>query len=183
MRLAEGHESAFIEVYNRYAASVKRFILQYIKSPDLADDLSQEIFIKLWENRFQLGKIQSLKPYLFIMVRNHTLNTLKRASREEVLLSELVRHYPVARNDFGDELLLKDYTKRLRIILESMPARTREVFYLCRECQKPYDEVAGLLGISRNAVKKHMMRSMKTFRESFKKDLGITFTILLIIFS
>lgn len=181
-QLAEGSESAFEAIYNKYADSVRQFIVQYIKSPELADDLSQEVFMKLWEKRTQLSEIKSLKAYLFIMARNHSLNTLKRAANEDVLMAEMIRHYPMASNDAQDELLLKEYKKHLHCILDSLPPKTREVFYLCRECEKSYEEVATLLGISMNAVKKHMVRSMKVYKESFTKEIDIPLAILLIIF-
>ena len=65
--------------------------------------------------------------------------------------------------------------------MDSLPERTRQIFKLCREQEKTYDEVAKSLNISRNAVKNHMVQSMKLLSSSIKKEFGISLTLFMII--
>jgi RNA polymerase sigma-70 factor (ECF subfamily) len=175
LKLAEGDENAFAALYGRYKSALTAFIVTFVKSPEMAEDLSQEVFIKIWELRHQLSQVISFRAYLFTAARNHTLNILKKAAHEEMARAEIIRHIQQLRSEVEEELLSKEYEEHLSRILQELPAQSRRVFHLCREQYKSYSEVASMLGISRNAVKKHMVRSMKTLRES----LGPEFTISL----
>jgi RNA polymerase sigma-70 factor (family 1) len=164
LHVAKGDEKAFEKLYTTHIDFIYRFILKFVKSPELAEDLTQETFIKIWESEVQLADVRSFKDYLFIAARNNAFNFLKRASRENIAKGEILRHYqqPVAEESL-DRLVSKNYMEFIQEVLDSLPAQTRQIFLLCREQNKSYDEVATLMGISRNTVKKHMVRSNKTF--------------------
>ncbi len=96
-------------------------------------------------------------------------------------MSEIVNSFVEERNSTEDELLNKEYYDYLQKALAVLSPRSREVFKLCREQGKSYEEVATALGISRNAVKNHMVASMKILRTSVERDLGISLGVLLVI--
>lgn len=175
-QLTKGDEHAFKKIYDHYYDLINLFVLKFIKSPHLSEDLTQEIFIKIWEGRMDLTEKESFRAWLFVVARNHTLNFLKKVSRESVGVGEIVRNYQYEHNPIEDEMQEKEYLEKLQQVLDSLPDRTREVFRLCREEDKSYDEVTEILGISRNAVKKHMIRSNKVFKENFKDKLKIAFS-------
>lgn len=178
-RLIAGDEYAFAAVYLKYKKLVYGFVKKFVHSEDLADDLAQEAFIKLWESRIKLTEVQSLKAYLFTIARNHTLNNLKKALQSEMAMYELIKGFPQNKNTVEDQFQNKEYEVYLVKILADLPQRTREVFKQCRELGRPYDEVAAELGISRNAVKKHMVNAMKHLSAAVKKDLGIPLAVFL----
>nr|WP_068888413.1 RNA polymerase sigma-70 factor [Pedobacter panaciterrae] len=180
-KLVFGDEYAFAELYQRYNAGILGFVKKFVHSADLSEDLTQEIFIKIWQCKSKLEHVQSLKAYLYIVARNHTLNSLKKAFRSEVAMSEIVNSFVEERNSTEDELLNKEYYDCLQKALAVLSPRSREVFKLCREQGKSYEEVATALGISRNAVKNHMVASMKILRTSVEKDLGVSLGLLLVI--
>ncbi|MCX2451996.1 RNA polymerase sigma-70 factor [Pedobacter sp. PLR] len=181
-KLMAGEESAFSELYDRYNDALAAYIKRFVHSSALAEDLSQEVFIKIWQYKSKLNEVRSFKAYLFIMARNHTLNSLKKAMRSDVAMAEVLSSFVEQRNDTEEELLSKEYLQYLEKALSELPVRTREIFKLCRQEGKSYDEVACALGISRNAVKNHMVGSMKILSASVKKDLGISLSILLTVF-
>ncbi|QEC80539.1 RNA polymerase sigma factor [Mucilaginibacter ginsenosidivorax] len=178
-----GDELAFARLFGKYKGLIYHFVMKYVHSPLLAEDLTQEIFIKLWENKSNLSGVTSFKSYLFTTAKNHTLNCMKAAFRSEAALGLVVNSFNAARNSTEDELIHQEYLAFLRRVLESLPPRTREIFYMCREQEKTYDEVAQELGISRNAVKNHMVASMKALSFSLKKELGISLTVFFAIVS
>ena len=177
--LVKGDESAFLTVYKEYSSGIFSFILKYVNSTPLAEDLVQEVFLKIWESRKNLKHVRSLKAYLFITARNHTLNSLKKASRSEAALGEIVNSYIALRNNTEDCLLEKEYKVFLDKVLAALPERSRRIFRLCREQGKSYEEVAAIMGISRNAVKNHMVFSMKVLRSSTERELGVSLSLLL----
>ncbi len=180
-RLAAGEEDAFAGLFSHYQAPLTQYIIRFVKSPQLAEDLSQEVFLKIWLQRTKLPELQSFRAFLFIVARNHTLNTLEAASRDQGGMGEITRHALSLRNPTEDTVLNREYQEFLRRIIDSLPPRSREVFRLCREQQLSYEEVAARLGISRNAVKSHMVHSMKVLKTSVEKDLGIPLSLFLLI--
>ncbi|SHG08903.1 RNA polymerase sigma factor [Pedobacter caeni] len=181
-KLIAGEESAFAELYDRYSGPIYHYIKKFVHSTDLSEDLCQEIFIKIWQGKSKLSEVRSIKAYLFIMARNHTLNSLKRAMRSDVAIAEVLNSFVEERNETEEGLLSKEYHEYLEKALDALPARTREIFRLCRQQGKSYEEVATALGISRNAVKNHMVGSMKILSASAKRDLGISLSVLLTVF-
>ena len=178
--LSAGEEDAFDKLYNHYVHSLKIFVIKFVKSSALAEDLTQEIFIKIWEKRSQIAKVKSFRAYLFVTARNHVLNFLRNASRSEVVLTEIIGSYAAPQADH--EMISREYKQWLQNVLESMSPQMRSVFKLCREQNKSYDEVADLLQISRNTVKKHMVRSMRVIKDRLdQEDMGISLCLFLFI--
>lgn len=182
-QMLAGDENGFVGLYEIYNRSIYNFILKYVSSIPLAEDLTQEVFIKIWENRSGLAAVQSFKAYLFITARNHTINSLKSVFRSEAAIGNLLSGFIQLRNSTEEDLLHKDYLLFLKKALNELPARSREIFKLCREEEKSYEEVARSLNISRNAVKNHMVHSMKVLSTSIKKEFGISLSLLIILFS
>lgn len=175
---AQGDVNAFAQLYTLYRSLVYRFIYSYVKSPQLADDLTQEIFTKIWENKSGLSDRHTFKSFLFTISRNHTLNFLKRASVDQTAKNIILSNYSHDES-LEENLQTKDYMEYLQGLLVSLTPQSREVFRLCRQEYKSYDEAAQILGISRSAVKKHMIKSMKILGDAVKRDLGIPLGVFL----
>ncbi len=179
--ISEGDEKAFLEIYSRYFKPIRIFIVRYVQSFQLAEDLTQEVFVKIWEHRKKLVEVKSFKAYLFVLAKNHTLNMLKKAARSEIAMSEIIGSYVSNANPTEDLFIDKEYRKVFDKALAAIPERSRQIFQLCREQKKSYEEVAEIMGISKNAIKNHMVFSMRALRLSVEKELGISLNVLLII--
>jgi RNA polymerase sigma-70 factor (family 1) len=173
MRLQTGDEHSFNLVYQHYFSFVCACVIRLIHSPQLAEDVTQDIFIKVWEKRSGLAEIKSFRPWLFIMARNHSINVLKKAARCEEGMGEIIRHFHRSPEAANDEILNNEYAKFIQNKLNELPPRAREVFQLCREQSKTYSEVATALGITRDAVKSRMVHAMKHLRNSAEKEMGL----------
>jgi len=169
------------EIYERYHKPLYSFLYKFLKSPELTEDMTQEIFMKLWDGRAELPALLSVKSYLFTIGRNHVFNFLKRAGTDRTAKAEILKHYSTAGNTLENVLHSRDYLRYLDHLLDGLSPQSREVFRLCRQEGMTYDETASLLGISRNTVKKHMVRTMRVLSDSVEKDLGISLTALLVV--
>ena len=179
--VAAGDGVSFSRIYDCYQPGVRTYVLRLVKIPELADDLVQEVFIKLWETRQTLPDVKCFSAFLFTIARNHSLNSLQAISRSNEALPELIRHFQTHRVD--DEALDKDYLQFIQKALTSISPRSREVFRLCREQTKSYEQAAAELGISRNAVKKHMVAVMRNLREAAARELGFSIDGLILLAS
>lgn len=180
-KLAAGDEYSFELIYKRYITEITSFLVKYLKSNQLANDVAQEVFLKIWENRSHMSQVKSFKGYIYITARNQAINILRSTSRSSSLMSEILVHYQREYNATENAMLDYDYQQFLQRSIEALPPRSREVFRLCRDQGKSYEEVAEILGISTNSVKSHMVLSMKRLKASVEKEMGISFAFFLIL--
>ena len=172
-RLQTGDEHSFNLIYQHYFSFVCVKVARLIHSPQLAEDVAQEVFIKIWEARSGLAEIKSFRSYLFITARNHSINVLKKAARCEEGMGEIVRHFHTTPHPENDEIQNNEYVRFIRNKMDELPPRAKEIFVLCREQSKTYSQVAAALGITRDAVKSRMMYAMKLLRISAEKEMGV----------
>lgn len=181
-QLIAGKEEAFQLLFDRYHKNIYRFVYKFVRSAELADDLTQEILIKLWNNRHKLTHVESFKGYLFESAKNHTLDRLKAIMRSEKAMGEVVKNF-VAQREYTDERLLDaDYAAFLKRELSKLPERTHQIFHLCRKEGHTYEEVAQELGISKSTVKDHMVFAMKVLKTSVEHELGVSLATVLAVF-
>ncbi|MFC0515147.1 RNA polymerase sigma factor [Mucilaginibacter angelicae] len=177
--LACGDEAAYNELYSRYAVQINRFMQKYLHASVLSEDATHDVFIKIWSKREQLKKVQSFKAYLFTVARNQALDHLKTAFRTESAINQISGVITEYRNTVEEDRLTKEYLLFIENVLTTLPQRSREIFALCREQGKTYDEAAKELGISRNAIKNHMVLTMKVLSSKVETELGISLSVLL----
>jgi len=178
-QVSEGDEKAFSELYYRYKPVLYHFVFNILKSADQTNDSCQDIFIKIWENRTKLADVLSFRYYLLTVGKNHSLNTLKKILADEKMQSAFVSAYNERTNDLEDEIQSVEYKQFITSVFETLTPQSQRIFQLCRQQGMSYDEAAQVMGVSRNIIKKHMVRSMKIFRNAVEKDLGIAFHSLL----
>jgi len=178
--IRKGDQDAYGELYSRYYQPIFRSLRKYLRSDELSEDVTQNVFVKFWEQREEPTVIHEPSAWLFTMAKRQAFNFLQRAATEYTALGVILDNYPkVAQTE--NEVIARDYLAFIEITLDKLPETTREVFRLCRQQHKTYEEAADILGISRSTVKKHMIRSMSILKEAAENELGISLTILLAI--
>ena len=177
-QIAEGDTKAFTKVYDAYYPALVVMVTRIVKINQVAEDITNEVFLNLWQNRLDLHNIQSLNAYLLAACRNRSINALKAMARAQSAVTEIQKHFPEKSIDTETQVLSKDYLSFVKREIANLPPRAKEVFTLCREEGLSYEQAASCLHISRNAVKGHMVASMKKLRSVAKKDLGISFSLL-----
>ncbi|HEY8401483.1 MAG TPA: sigma-70 family RNA polymerase sigma factor [Cytophagaceae bacterium] len=82
-RISEGDQSAFKELHNYYWSDLYHVALGFLKSPEWAQDIIQDVFLKIWERRNSLGHVQNFKSYLFVVTRNELITAINKDLRNE----------------------------------------------------------------------------------------------------
>ncbi|WP_407429744.1 RNA polymerase sigma factor [Arcticibacter sp.] len=180
-KIAAGDTAAFTVIYEHYGPPVCSFIKKYMRSQELSDDICQNVFIKIWEQREQLSEVTEFAAWAFTIAKRQCIDLLKRASREQTAMSMILSAYQGESSPSENKIHTSEYLQFIESVLNRMPPRTMEVFRLCRQQCKSYNEAAEELGITRDAIKKHMVRSMRILKESAEKELGVSFSLLLIL--
>ena len=175
-----GNHVAFTELYNRHYARIFSFIRKYLKSTELSDDITQNVFISIWEQKEELPQVKEFAAYAFTIAKRKAFDFLKRSAVEVTAMEIIMKNIPLPVSSVEDQHQTSEYMAFIESVVTRMPLQTQEVFKLCRQQQHSYDEAAAILGISRNAIKKHMVRSMKVLKEAAEGELGVSLSVILI---
>ena len=180
--LQSGHQRVFEEIYQRYHKQVYAYLAGFVKDNSLAEDLTHEVFMKIWDIREQLQLHTSFSSYLFRICHNRAINALEKIAVDTRLRSRVIQHLQTVHStQIQDAGALKEYDQLLENALDSLPPQRRKVFLLCREEGKTYDETAALLGISRNTVKEHMVKAQKALRAFLDDKSDLAFLLILVL--
>ncbi len=168
--MAQGDEGAFRKIFHLHWDNIYGVSLMLTKSPALAEDMVQEIFVKVWVKREQLTQVENFSSFIFIIARNHIFDTLRKKSREQAFTNELIKYFKASPNNPEQELLQKESKRLLQQAVDSLPEQQRIVYNLSREKGLRQDEIAEELGISRNTVRNHMARALQKMKEYIERN-------------
>jgi len=166
-KLANNDEIAFRQVFHLYSDKVYSFSLKLTRSRITAEEMVQEVFLRIWINRHGLGDIKNFSGYLFIITRNLVFNTLKRNLAENKTKTDLVRESAKEHCYTEETVIYRDYEELLRKTINHLPPQQRLIYSMCHHEGLPYEEVAQRLKISRLTVKTHMHQALKTIKTQF----------------
>lgn len=164
-QIAQGDVKSLGILYVLYSAKVYNFALSLLQNPVEAEDITQEIFLKIWNSRETLSEVRSLKSYLFGMTHHAVLNLIKSKDvrsrynkrAAESLLPESV--------EVSSPLETAELEKSISEALEGMSELRKTIFRLSREEHKTYQEIADLLMISPKTVQYHISCALAALRE------------------
>lgn len=177
--LAQGDHFAFERLFFAHKDKLYSFLFHLTGSESVAQDILQDVFLKIWLKREDCESINNFSSYLFKAARNQAINGFKRNGRAFLLIAELGRE-PVVTVDTDNPVLAKELKVLLRRAIDSLPTQQRKVFELSRNEGFKYEEIAERLGISAATVRNHMIQALKKIRE----HIGNTYPlyILMIVF-
>lgn len=160
-RLRLGDEQAFRQIYDLYAGKLHAFALKLVKSPALAEDIVQDVFVIIWELRGSLDPEKNFQSYVFTVTRNQALNVLKRSSTNKLVLHEIFFHAARSSNSTEAWLNFDETTKILSEGLNQLPPQQKRVFELCKLNGLSYEQAAAELRISPGTINAHLVKSIK----------------------
>lgn len=172
-RLQNGDEKAFTAIYERYNKMLYVLTYKYLKDTFLAEDIVQQVFLKLWESRSLFVGSVHLRNYLYTMAKNLVLNEIRDN------FSDMEKNYAVIQNapEFEDKLQSaleeKDLFQHFYKILAELPEQKRKVCLLKIRDNLSNQEVADKLHISVPTVKSHYSQAIKLLRDKMGRLLGI----------
>ncbi len=165
VQVANGDETAFRQLYDHYRKKLYAYAFQITESALLADEVVQEVFLKLWVHRQKLLEVKHFNSWLYTIARNHLLDALKKTARETLARKELVRTIPAAINNADDRILFQENEKLLQQALNQLSTQQQLIYHLSRNQGMKYDEIASELNIAPNTVKVHIVNALRSIRK------------------
>jgi RNA polymerase sigma-70 factor (ECF subfamily) len=169
-RVSSGDERAFKEVFVAYYSPLSEYVLMLTKCSATTDEIIQDIFLKVWQNRTTLAGIEKFSAYLFILTKNYTLNALRKLLNDE----KRKQKWTMDQDEVTVSLNLDDgfqcesnYEVVLRQAVESLPPQQRSVFTMRMQGHKNH-EIALKMDISPDSVKKYQQYALSRIKKYVK---------------
>ncbi|GAB3996979.1 RNA polymerase sigma-70 factor [Spirosoma daeguense] len=178
LRLKTGDEKAFEEIYFRYFTHLHSIGVKFLKSPDLADDAVQDVFLKLWDNRHTLNEAYSIKSFLSVTMKNHVLNIIRdnHAAIWEYLYNDSAEL--VGEDSTSNTYQLQEYRSILEQGLKKLPPQREKIFRLRVFNGLNNEQIAQQLAISVNTVKFQFSQATKFIKDYLSKHADLESALL-----
>lgn len=169
-RINKGEKDAYRELFERYAPRILQFANSYLKSKADAEELVQDVFLKLWEKREILDHTKNIKSLIFKMTVNAVYDFIRRKNVESAFkdfVSEVSRE---SENTTWHKVIFDEMQLNLKNLLEQLPEQQRKIFILSKEDGLTNDEIAEKLSLSKRTVENHLFRAISFLKQHFQKE-------------
>lgn len=153
---------AYKQLFLLFYPSLVQFAVSITKSKELSEEVVSDVFIKIWERRHQLDKVENLSFYLFTAVKNRCINKLHdKKTRSEVNINDIGIEFKSLYHDPEQKMISAEMINQIQAVIHELPPRCRLIFKLVKEEGLKYKEVAELLHISLKTVENQMSLAFK----------------------
>jgi RNA polymerase sigma-70 factor (family 1) len=173
------YEITFKRIFDTYKDRLYSYVLAVSHSSYTAEEITQEIFMKLWLCRDALSSIDNMESYIFTIARNKTLNYLRKAGNQASLLQEIQKRMKPAANNTEERTSSSDLEKLVHEATSLLSPQRKLVYELSRQEGLNHDQIANELHLSRNTVKNHLVFSLRFIRNYLGRHGAICLAFLL----
>jgi len=177
-RIAAGSHAAFQVLFNNYRGRLYALALKMVKSPVVAEEIVQDVFMSVWENRERFTAITNPDSYIFTIAYHRVFRYLKKAAKETRLLEEIIAIMGDAANATEETVTANESSRLIDKAVYHLPSQRRTIYELSRNNGLSHEEIARHLNISRNTVKNQLVLALKYIRTALQK--GVLLLLLLL---
>lgn len=159
--LRQGDKNAFAELYRRYSGRIYGNILKLVKNLDTAEELLQDVFVKLWEKRESIRIDTSFQAYLFVVSKHLVYNFMRGLAIERRLFSEPPPGYEVRYQHVEEEVVERELLVAYESAIDALPPQRQRIYRLCKLEGRSYEEVGNMLGISAATINDHIVKATR----------------------
>lgn len=175
IKLKGGDSIAFELLFYKYKNKVKGFVSKLAPSRIAADEIVQEVFVKVWIKKESINPDKEFQSYLFSIARNLVFDQLKSAVNRRLYFVDDLFQKDLLIEDISENNSTLDYEERLMKLLEQIPERRKEIFCLNKFDGLSYKQIAERLKISENTVDSQIRNALNYLRKEFKIKMMLLF--------
>ncbi|MEI6277194.1 MAG: RNA polymerase sigma-70 factor [Prolixibacteraceae bacterium] len=181
--LQRGSVTAFERLFENYSQKLYRFSYSYLKSEAEAEDIVQEVFMKIWKNRSSLKTETSFQSYLFTIAFHAIQKSFNKKTKQQKFSLDLFELLAPETSTLEDHLNFEKLLLKLNQMIELLPSRRKEIFLKRKKEGKSIQMIASEMGISEKTVENQITEAMHSLRKSFSEDkmTGKIFTLLFMV--
>jgi RNA polymerase sigma-70 factor (ECF subfamily) len=178
-RLKAGDEHAFKQLYHLYSGRLYANLLKLVKKEEIAQEILQDVFLKIWLKRESIDPDRSFRSYLFRIAENMVTDFYRHAAVNRKLQDWLISRASEATFSTDHIINYKDSDSLLKQAIQKLPPQRRQIFILCKIEGKSYKEVSRELGISISTISDHIVKASHFIKRYFSLSGGVTVLIFL----
>jgi RNA polymerase sigma-70 factor (family 1) len=170
LAVSQGDAAAFRQLFEGYKNRIYSYAMHYTEREEAAEEMVQEVFIKVWLHRETLPLIEKFEAWVFTISRNLSFNYLRKIARQSALHRGLAGLEESAAEAADDLILSKEHADLLRAAVDRLPPQQKLVYTMHREQYLSQEEIAQELGLARSTVKSHLaqaIRSIRTYMQAY----------------
>jgi RNA polymerase sigma-70 factor (ECF subfamily) len=168
-RLKKGDNESFELIFNKYKAKLYFFTLGYLHSAAETEEIIQNVFVSLWENRNTLEVNLSLKNYLYKAVTNSIYNYFKHNAVRQKYIDHITLQETLEEDETHQNIYLNDLKEAIDALVEDLPVRQQMIFKLSRHEGLSHKEIADRLGLSVRSVENQIYRALRYIKENLNE--------------
>lgn len=158
----QNDELAFRELFEHFFPGLLSVAQSILKSRQLAEEVTEDVFIRLWENRSVLPTIKSLSYYLYVATRHACINALaKQKKHQSISIEDAEETFVFSFTNIESSLIENENINQIAKAINVLPPKCRLIFRLIKEEKLKYKEVALLLNLSEKTVEAHMTQALR----------------------
>jgi len=173
-KVAGGDDRSFRFVFDKYRNKIYSLSMYVTHSEYISEEITQEVFCKIWNNRADLEKIDFFNSYLRTIAVNTACNYLKRLANEKVILKRITDESEVSSDSTENTVLYNDYQAILEQAIMKLSPQQRKVYLLSRHKGLKQEEIAKRMNLSVYTVKEHMKNALRSIRKSLGEKIELT---------
>jgi len=166
-RLQSGDQLAFESLYQNYSREIYNKLVKMVKNVTLAEELTQDVFVKVWNKREVITIDQPFRYYLLTLTNNIVNDFYRKAARDRKLQDEIIAASTELYNPTEEQIYYKESKELMDQAINSLPSQQKLVFQMCKIEGKSYEEVSKLLGISTSTISNHIVKATKSIKTYF----------------
>lgn len=179
--LRNADEKAFRAIFDLHQPKLYLYCLKHLESSEEAEEMVQDIFIKLWENRETLDPNSHLGAWFHTLAKNKLINHWKRTSLSASYLKRKRLSAEEASNQTENSIDFANYLELTNAAIAKLPTQRQLIFRMSRQEDLSSQEIANSLGISKHTVKSQLVKALKYLRASFDKDAPLPSLLWLLV--
>jgi RNA polymerase sigma-70 factor (ECF subfamily) len=169
IRLRKGDAHAFERIYKSFYPKISLYTLRFTRSRAMAEEITQEVFIKLWETRERVDPTLAFDSYLYRIARNHALNVVKRIQIENIVMGQLTHQQTLLGSATDSYLHYVECQTVIDKAIEMLPPKRQEIFRMSKLEYVQHDTIALRLDISKHTIKSQIVKASKFIRKYFQE--------------
>lgn len=168
VKLRDGDQCAFEQIYHLYSKRILINILKWIKDGDDAQEILQDVFIRIWNNRQNIDPDKPFASYLFSVAQNLVRDFFRKADLDRKMQATLILQSTELYDHIESDVFFKETNALLQKAIDALPLQRKRIYTLCKMEGKSYNEVADIMGITVSTVDNQLVKATQSVRAYFR---------------
>jgi RNA polymerase sigma-70 factor (family 1) len=175
-------KDAFRELFDRYAPRIYKFAFSYLKNRSDAEEIVQNVFMKIWEKRSSIKASENIKAFIFTITTNKIYDFIRRKNIEHTYHDQAILNQGSNENNSWNSIVYKDVQQTISKLSNKLPSQQQRVFNLSKMEGLTNDEIAFKMGISKRTVENDLYRAVLFLKQKFKNEAFIALLLFCLTF-